>query len=60
MYNCLYEFRQSKNLIYDVQFGFRQKQSTFHALIQHTGKIREQLEEENFGCGIFVDLQKNL
>ena len=58
MYNCLYKFLESKNLIYDLQFGFRQKHSTSHALIHLTGKIREKLGEENFGCGILVDFQK--
>ena len=58
MYNRLYEFLESKNLIYDLQFGFRQKHSTSHALIHLTDKIREQLDKGNFGCGIFVDFQK--
>ena len=58
MYNRLYEFLESKNLIYDLQFGFQQKHSTSHALIHLTDKIREQLDKGNFGCGIFVDFQK--
>ena len=58
MYNPLYEFLEIKNLIYDIDFGFRQKKSTSHALIHHTDKIREQLDKGNFGCGIFVDFQK--
>ena len=58
MYNHLYEFLESKNLIYDLQFGFQQKHLTSHALIHLTDKIREQLDKGNFGCGIFVDFQK--
>ena len=45
-------------VIYDLQFGFRQKYSTFHALIRLTDKTREQLDSGNFTCGIFVDLKK--
>ena len=41
-----------------MQFGFRQKHSTSHALIHQTDKIREQLDKGNFACGIFVDFQK--
>ena len=41
-----------------MQFGFRQKHSTFHALIHLTDKIREQSDKVNFACGIFVDFQK--
>ena len=46
------------SVIYDLQFGFRQKYLTFHALNNLTDKIREQLDSANFACGIFVDLQK--
>ena len=58
MYNCLYKFLETNNLIYSLQFGFRQKRSTSHALIYVTDKIREQLDKGNFACSIFVDFQK--
>ena len=58
MYNWLYNFLELNNVIYDLQFGFRQKYLTSHALIHLTDKIREQLDSGNFACGIFVDLQK--
>ena len=58
MYNSLYEFLESINLIYDLQFSFRQKNSTSHALIHLTDKIGEQLDKGYFGCGKFVDFQK--
>ena len=58
MYNRLYKFLETNNLIYSLQFGFRQKHSTSHALIHLTDKIREQLDKGNFACGIFVDSQK--
>ena len=51
-------FLDSKNLIYSLQFGFQQKHSTTHALINLTESIRQTLDEGSFGCGIFVDLQK--
>ena len=41
-----------------MQFGFRQRHSTSHAFIHPTDKIKEQLDKENFACGIFVDFQK--
>ena len=46
------------SVIYYLQFGFRQKYSTSHALIHLTDKIREHRDSGNFACGIFVDLQK--
>ena len=41
-----------------MQFGFRPKYSTTHALINITKIISQSLDESNFGCGIFVHLQK--
>ena len=58
MYNRIYKFFSDNNLIYSLQFGFRQKYSTVHALISLTESIRKNLDEGNIGCGIFVDLQK--
>ena len=47
-----------KTIIYDLQFGFSQRFSASHALINLTENIRQALDEEYIGCGIFVDLQK--
>ena len=58
MYNRMYKFFSDNNLIYPLQFGFRQKYSTVHALISLTENIRKNLDEGNIGCGIFLDLQK--
>ena len=58
MYYRLYKFLEINNLIYSLQFGFRQKHSTSHALIHLTDKIREQLDKGNFAVDIFVDFQK--
>ena len=46
------------NIIYPLQFGFRQQYSTFHALIRLSEDIRKNLDKGNIGCGIFVNLQK--
>ena len=58
MYNRMHKFFSDNNLIYSLQFDFRQKNSTVHALISLTENIRKNLDEVNIGCGIFVDLQK--
>ena len=58
MYNRINKFFSDNNLIYCLQFGFRQKYSTLHALINLTENIRKNLDEGNIGCSIFVDLQK--
>ena len=58
MYKRLYTFLNSNNIIYNLQFGFRQQYSTSHALVNITENIRKALNGGNIGCGIFVDLQK--
>ena len=57
MYKWLYTFLNNNNIIYNLQFGFRQRYSTSHALINITENIRKVLDDENIGCGVFVDLQ---
>ena len=53
----LYTFLNNKNIIYDLQFGFRQQYSTSHALINITENMRQTLDDGNIGCGVSVDLQ---
>ena len=58
MYKRLYNFLNNNNIIYNLQFGFRQQYSTSHALINITKIIRKALDDGNIVCGVFVDLQK--
>ena len=58
MYKRVYNFLTENNIIYDLQFGFRQKFSTSHVSINLTENIRQALDEGYIGCSIFVDLQK--
>ena len=58
LYKRLYTFLNKNNTVYNLQFGFRQRYSTSHALINITEIIRKALDDGNIGCGVFVDLQK--
>ena len=58
MYKRLYTFLDYSNVIYDLQFGFRQQISTSHALINITENIRKAYDDGNKDCGVFEDLQK--
>ena len=46
MYKHLYKFLNDNNILYELQFGFRQNISTTHALINLTENIRQALDEE--------------
>ena len=58
VYSRLYLFLELHNCIYELQFGFRAKHSTQHALASLTELVRLALDEGSFACGIFVDFQK--
>ena len=58
MFNRVHYFLEKHNIIYKLQFGFRQKHWTNHALIDITENIRKALDDGKFACVIFIDLQK--
>ena len=58
MYKGLYTFLNTNNVINNLQFGFRHQYSISHTLINITENIKKALDDENIGCGAFVDLQK--
>ena len=58
MYKRLYRFLSDQSSFFELQFGFREKHSTTHALISLTEKIRESLDKAKYACGIFIDLKK--
>ena len=58
VFSRVYSFIDKNNSIYNLQYGFRPKYSTNHALINITEKIRDALDKGNYACGIFVDFQK--
>ena len=58
MHKRIYSFLEKYDLLYSLQFGFRSKHSTSHALIHMTETIRSALDSGYATCGIFVDFQK--
>ena len=46
MYKRLYTFLNKNNVIYNLQFGFRQQHPTSHALTDITENIRKLLMKE--------------
>ena len=58
MHTRLYEYFESNDLIFSLQFGFRQNHSTLYALLNMTEEIKKQIDRGNIGCGVFIDFQK--
>ena len=44
--------------MFSLQFRFRQKYSTTHALIHLEDKSRHEIDKGKYACRIFVDFQK--
>ena len=58
MFNRLYQFLESNKCLYELQFGFRQKHSTNHALLSMTEQIKSAIDNGDTAIGVFVDFQK--
>ena len=58
MYHRLYSYLEVQKILYPLQFGFREKCTTTHALISITESICQSIDKNEFGCGIFIDLKK--
>lgn len=57
MYNRVYGFLDIEEHTYSLQFGWRQKHSRIQAPIHLTGKIKNEIDNRNYACEIFVDFQ---
>ena len=55
MYNRLYSFLSSKNIIFGNQ---SEKHSTSHAVYYSVDKVNSEIEKKNHVIGIFIDLSK--
>ena len=58
MYHLFYRNLEDFRILYPLLFGFREKSSTMHAPISITSSIGESIDNNEFGCGIFIDLKK--
>ena len=53
MHKRLYDFFDTFQMLYPLQFGFREKHSTIHALLSLTESIKLSIDNGKFVCGIF-------
>ena len=58
MHIQLTSFLHKNKVLSSFQCGFRNKHSTNHALISLTEMIRSALDNEQFACDVFINLQK--
>ena len=58
MASRLNRFLEEHSIIFPNQYGFRAGCSTTHSLISITETIKKTMENEKYGCGVFIDLKK--
>ena len=56
--NRLSKFLEENKCLFSRQFGFRNKHSTNHTLIDLTETIRKASDDNEFACGVFLDFKK--
>ena len=58
IYRQLKSFLEDRNMLYHSQYGFRERRSTEHALIDIVNQIQTNFDKGIYTCGIFIDLKK--
>ena len=58
MHSRLKSFFNKQNVLYESQYGFRERRSTDHAILDIVNKIQSYMDKSMFSCGVFIDLQK--
>ena len=58
MYNRVYSFVETHDILYKNQYGFRRKHSTVLAMVELVDTIYQNLDQNKYVLGIFLDLQK--
>jgi hypothetical protein len=57
-YNKIASFLKKNNTLFSTKYCFCEKHTTQHALLDIVSKIRNNMDNKLFSCGIFIDLQK--
>ena len=58
MYTRTNSFIDKEGILCSSQYGFRQKHSAEHAILDIVNKIQSDMDKGHFSCGVFIDLQK--
>ena len=54
----LIKFIDKNDILYDLQYGFRNKHSTQHAVLDIVNTMHSNMDNRKYSCGIFIDLKK--
>ena len=51
-------FLDQNDILFRSQYGFRDKHSTQHAILDIVNTIQGNMDKKLYTCGIFIDLKK--
>ena len=54
MYHRLKSFIEKCNILHNSQYGFREKRSTEHAILDIINEIETNMNEKLYSCGVFI------
>ena len=58
MYHRLKSYLEHFKILCPLLFCFREKSLTMHAIISNIESICKSIDNNEFGCGIFIDFKK--
>ena len=58
MYNKLYNFIETNDILYEHQYGFHRGHSTQQAIITFIGKLTKSVSSDDFVISVFIDLKR--
>ena len=58
MYNRLTKYLDGNEILVDYQYGFRKEHSAYMSLMNMINDITNELENNNYSLGVFIDLSK--
>ena len=58
MHKRLLDFLNKNEILVKNKFGFREKHSTYMAILDLVDKMSQKIDSKNYSIGIFIDLSK--
>ena len=60
MFKRLKMFLDQNDILFRSQYGFRDKYSTQHAILDIVNTVQSNMDKKLYTCGIFIDLKKSI
>ena len=58
MHKRIMDFINKHNVLCENQYGFREQHSTYMAVLNMIDQISQEMENNNYSIGVFIDLSK--